>query len=301
MDRFQDLRVFTRVAELASFTAAADQLGLPKASVSTAVKRLEEGLGVLLLQRTTRRVRLTPEGRAFYERGKDLLADLDEMTSMFEVGGETLTGRLRVDMPSSTARKFVIPRLPEFLAAHPLLEVELSATDRRVDPVREGFDCVMRVGETGDVSLFARSLGAFAIINAASPAYLARHGTPRTLADLAGHRLIHYVPGLGGRSPGFEYPQGDGFAALPMGGALTVNSADSYEAACLAGLGIVQAPESGLRAHLKAGRLVAILTDLQAEPMPVTLLYPQRRHLPRRTAVFMDWIQGIMTPYLEPR
>lgn len=300
MDRVQDLRAFIRVAELASFTVAAEQLGLPKASVSTAVKRLEEEMGALLLQRTTRRVALTLEGRAFYERAKDLLADLDDMTSMFQVGGDALTGRLRVDMPSSTARKFVIPRLPAFLDAHPLLDVELSATDRRVDPVREGFDCVLRVGEVGDVNLFARRLGTFAIVNCASPAYLARHGTPHTLADLAGHRLIHYVPGLGGGSPGFEYPQGDGYASLPMDGALTVNSAESYEAACLAGLGIVQTPEAGLRPHLEAGRLVLVLPELRPEPMPVTLLYPQRRHLPRRTAVFMDWLAEVLRPSLAP-
>lgn len=300
MDRVQDLRAFVRVAELASFTVAAEQLGLPKASASTAVKRLEEEMGVLLLQRTTRRVALTLEGRAFYERTKDLLADLDDMASMFQVGGDALTGRLRVDMPSSTARKFVIPRLPEFLDAHPLLDLELSATDRRVDPVREGFDCVLRVGEVGDVNLFARRLGMFAIVNCASPAYLARHGTPRTLADLAGHRLIHYVPGLGGGSPGFEYPQGDGYASLPMDGALTVNSAESYEAACLAGLGIVQTPEADLRPHLEAGRLVTVLPDLRPEPMPVTLLYPQRRHLPRRTAVFMEWLAEVLRPSLAP-
>ncbi|GAA5120515.1 LysR family transcriptional regulator [Alloalcanivorax gelatiniphagus] len=300
MDRVQDLRAFVRVAELASFTVAAEQLGLPKASASTAVKRLEEEMGVLLLQRTTRRVALTLEGRAFYERTKDLLADLDDMASMFQVGGDALTGRLRVDMPSSTARKFVIPRLPEFLDAHPLLDLELSATDRRVDPVREGFDCVLRVGDVGDVNLFARRLGMFAIVNCASPAYLARHGTPRTLADLAGHRLIHYVPGLGGGSPGFEYPQGDGYASLPMDGALTVNSAESYEAACLAGLGIVQTPEADLRPHLEAGRLVTVLPDLRPEPMPVTLLYPQRRHLPRRTAVFMEWLAEVLRPSLAP-
>tara|TARA_A100001391_G_scaffold197792_3_gene178515 strand:+ start:58928 stop:59833 length:906 start_codon:yes stop_codon:yes gene_type:complete len=300
MDRVQDLRAFVRVAELASFTVAAEQLGLPKASASTAVKRLEEEMGVLLLQRTTRRVALTLEGRAFYERTKDLLADLDDMASMFQVGGDALTGRLRVDMPSSTARKFVIPRLPEFLDAHPLLDLELSATDRRVDPVREGFDCVLRVGEVGDVNLFARRLGMFAIVNCASPAYLARHGTPRTLADLAGHRLIHYVPGLGGGSPGFEYPQGDGYASLPMDGALTVNSAESYEAACLAGLGIVQTPQADLRPHLEAGRLVTVLPDLRPEPMPVTLLYPQRRHLPRRTAVFMEWLAEVLRPSLAP-
>jgi DNA-binding transcriptional LysR family regulator len=223
MNRLEAMQIFVRVAELAGFTRAADSLGLPKASVSTAVQQLETSLGARLLHRTTRKVQLTQDGRVFYERCKDLLADMDELQTMFQQGEQALRGRLRVDMSSGVARNFVVPRLPQFLQAHPQIELELSSTDRRVDLVREGFDCVLRVGALGDVNLIARPLGRFRIANCASPAYLRAHGTPQTLEDLAEHQLIHYVPTLGSRSLGFEYPDGAGYSYLPMAGALTVN------------------------------------------------------------------------------
>ncbi len=290
MDQLDRLRAFQRVAELGAFTRAADSLGLPKASVSTAVQRLEAQLGTQLLHRTTRRVQLTADGAAFYQRSRDLLDDIDELQAMFVRDHTRLRGRLRVDMPAGLARNFVIPALPDFLASHPQLEVEISSTDRRVDVVREGFDCVVRVGTLEDSALVARPLGEVRILNCASPAYLARYGTPHTIADLTGHRLVHYVGTLGQRSPGFEYRDGEQYRTLAMSGAVTVNSGDAYNAAAEAGLGIIQVPAIGVRSALEQGRLVEILADFPAEPMPANLVYAQRRHLPRRVAVFMDWL-----------
>jgi len=287
------------VAELTSFTRAADSLGLPKASVSTAVQQLEKLLGAQLLYRTTRKVQLTQDGATFYERCKDLLADMDELQTLFQQAPQALRGRLRVDMPSGTARNLVIPRLPQFLQAHPQIELELSSTDRRVDLVREGFDCVLRVGTLGDINLIARPLGAFRTINCASPAYLRRHGTPQTLEDLAQHQLIHYVPTLGARSPGWEYPDGAGYASLDMPGALTVNNSDAYEAACIAGLGLIQVPAVGVQHLLAQGLLVEVLPQFPAEPMPVSLLYANRRNLSKRVQVFMTWLGGIVRQHLE--
>ena len=209
------LQIYARVAELASFTQAADSLGLPKASVSQAVQQLEASLGTRLLLRTTRRVQTTPDGQLFYERCKDVLADVDELQSMFQQGSQALRGRLRVDMPSGVARQQVLPRLNEFLAAHPLLDVELSSTDRRVDLVREGFDCVLRVGQLEDSALVARPLGHLVQINCASPAYLAAHGIPRTLEDLVNHKLVHYVPTLGAKPVGWEYVVDGRLCACP--------------------------------------------------------------------------------------
>ncbi|WP_367401396.1 LysR family transcriptional regulator [Solimonas sp. SE-A11] len=300
MNRLDAMQTFVRVAELGSFTRAAEGLDLPKASASTAVQQLEAALGVRLLHRTTRRVELTQDGRAFYERAKDLLADMDELQALFQQGAQALRGRLRVDMPSGVARNFILPRLPQFLEAHPQLELELSSTDRRVDLVREGFDCVLRVGTLGDSSLIARPLGAFRIANVASPAYLRRHGVPQTLEDLAGHRLIHYVHTLGARPDGFEFREGQGYRSLPMAGALTVNNAEAYQGACLAGLGIIQAPAMGLRHLLAEGTLVEVLPQFRAEPMPATLLYAHRRNLPRRVQAFMSWMAGTLAPHLDP-
>ena len=300
MNQLEAMQIFIRVAELASFTRAADSLGIPKASASTAVQQLEATLGARLLHRTTRKVQMTHDGQAFYERSKDLLTDIDELQAMFQQGEQSLRGRLRVDMSNGVARIFVLPRLPEFMQAHPLIELELSSTDRLVDLVREGFDCVLRVGPLVDSSLVARTLGVFRIINCASPAYLKRHGTPKTLDDLARHQLIHYVSTLGARSPGWEYPVGNGYQSLPMAGSITVNNSDSYTAACVAGLGLIQAPAAGLQPLIDAGRLVEVMPDCRAEPMPVSLLYANRRNLPRRVQAFMTWITQVLTPHLDP-
>ncbi|MFI8716703.1 LysR family transcriptional regulator [Stenotrophomonas sp. NPDC077464] len=298
MDRLDHLRSFLRVAELGSFTAAAEQLGLPKASVSLAVQRLEAEVGVQLLHRTTRRVRLTADGAQFQQRARDLLDDMDDLQGMFRRDTQ-LKGRLRVDMSSGLARQLVIPHLPDFLARHPGLEIELSGTDRRVDLVREGFDCVVRVGPLDDNTLVARPLGVMHIVNCASPAYLAARGVPYALEDLSHHALVHYVGTLGQRSPGFEYHDGQAYRSVPMRGAITVNSGEAYSAAALAGLGIIQVPRLGARAALAAGTLVEVLPACVAEPMPVTLLYAQRRHLPRRVAAFMDWMAALLTPELQ--
>lgn len=293
------IQVFLRVAELGSFTRAADSLGLPKASVSTAVQRLEATLGTRLLHRTTRRVRLTQDGAVFYERGKQVLEEMDELQALFsEEAG--IAGRLRVDMPSGLARNIVIPRLPEFLERHPGLELELSSTDRRVDLVQEGFDCVLRVGALPDSSVIARGLGRFRIVNCASPAYLARFGTPQALEELARHRLVHYVQALGSRPDGWEYVDGDGVREFAVGGVVTVNNADAYQAACLAGLGMIQVPEVGVRQLLAAGALVEVLPQYQAEPMPVSLLYANRRHVPKRVQLFMNWMAETLRPHLLP-
>ncbi|RRU06831.1 LysR family transcriptional regulator [Stenotrophomonas sp. 278] len=298
MDRLDQLRSFLRVAELGSFTRAADSLGLPKASVSLAVQRLEAEVGVQLLHRTTRRVRLTADGAQYQQRARDLLDDMEDLQGMFRRETGQLTGRLRVDMSSGLARQLVVPHLPEFLGQHPGLEIELSGTDRRVDLVREGFDCVLRVGPLDDNTLVARPLGVMHIVNCASPAYIAARGMPRGLDDLATHALVHYVGTLGQRSPGFEYFDGQAYQSVPMGGPITVNSGEAYSAAALAGLGIIQVPRLGARAAMARGDLVEVLPQCVAEPMPVTLLYAQRRHLPRRVAAFMDWVAGVILPEL---
>jgi DNA-binding transcriptional LysR family regulator len=298
MNRLEAIQIFVRVAELASFTQAADSLGLPKGSISSAVKQLENMLGARLLHRTTRKVQMTQDGLAFYERSKDLLADMEELQSMFHHGEAAVSGRLRVDMPSGVAKTMVIPQLPGFLAAHPKVILEFSSTDRRVDIVREGFDCVLRIGPLGDSSLIARPLGHFRMTNCASPSYLERYGTPESLDDLAHHKLIHYVQTLGAKSPGWEYTDAGEYRCMDMAGVITVNNADAYQAACLAGLGLIQAPEPGVRHLIEAGRLVEVLPEYRAEPMPVSLLYANRRHLPKRVQLFMNWIGEVMQPYL---
>ncbi len=289
------MKVFVRVAELASFSAAAEQLGLPRATVSAAVRQLEAELGVRLLHRTTRRVQVTQDGQIVLERALDLLADLEDLRGLFRAEPAQLRGRLRVDMPQAVARDMVLPALPAFMARHPGLEIELSSVDRRVDLVAEGFDCVLRVGTLTESSLVARPLGAYRMVNCASPAYLAAHGAPLSLDDLAAHRLVHYVPRLGARPTGFEYEDADGTArTVAMPGALTVNTTIAYEGAALAGVGLIQVPEVGVRAHLDAGRLVEVLPAWRAPAMPISLVYAHRRQLPQRAQAFMQWLSHLM-------
>jgi DNA-binding transcriptional LysR family regulator len=241
---------------------------------------------------------MTLDGQVYYERCKELLSEVDNLQTMFQQSGESLRGRLRVDMPSGIARLYVIPQLPQFLQAHPQIEFELSSTDRLVDPIQEGFDCVMRVGAPRDPQLIARPLGHLILINCASADYLRRRGTPQTLADLAEHDLIHYVSRLGSKSEGFEYPDSGAYRTLAMSGSVVVNNSDAYNAACLAGLGLIQAPEIGVREHLARGALVEILQRYRPEPMSLSLLYAHRRNLPKRVRVFMDWVAEILRPVL---
>ncbi|WP_374510989.1 LysR family transcriptional regulator [Niveibacterium sp.] len=301
MDQLDALRIFLRVAEMASFTQAAQSLGLPKASISTAVQRLEAEMGTRLLHRTTRRVQMTPDGQTFYERSRDLLSDIEELQGMFRQGATQLRGRLRVDMPMGIARAIVMPQLPAFMQAHPGLQIELSSTDRRVDLVREGFDCVLRVGPLSDSSLVARPLGRYRMINCASPAYLAAFGVPQSLDDLAHHRLVHYASALGSKSMGFEYTTAqddDTPRFIAMQGTLTVNNSDAYQAACLAGFGLIQVPEPGVKPLLEAGALVEVLPEFRAAPMQVSILYGNRRHVSQRLQVFMTWLAEVMRPHL---
>ncbi|MDP3653948.1 MAG: LysR family transcriptional regulator [Rhodoferax sp.] len=299
MSHLDHMHIFTRVAELNSFTQAALALGLPKASASTAVQQLESLLGTRLLHRTTRKVQLTQDGQVFYERCKDVLADVDELQTMFQQqGAQALRGRVRLDMSTGVARNIVIPRLPELLQLHPQLEVELSCTERRVDLVREGFDCVLRAGVVSDPGLIARPLGQMRMVNCASPAYLQAHGTPGSLADLAGHSLVHYASTLGAKPVGFEYLDGAQAGQLPMAGAVTVNNADAYTAACLAGLGLIQVPWLGVRDLLAQGRLVEVLPQYPVPAMPLALVYANRRNVSQRVRVVMDWLAGVLSVHL---
>jgi DNA-binding transcriptional LysR family regulator len=292
------VRIFAKVAELRSFTRAGEHLGLSKSRVSLRLSALEADLGSRLLQRTTRAVQLTSDGEQFLARARRLLAEADELAGMFQAPS-ALRGQVRVDLPISFARDVIIPRLPELLGAHPQLELLLSTTDRRVDLVREGFDCVMRIGNLPDSGLVEKKLGALRMVNCASPAYLARHGVPRSLGDLDQHLVVHYSLRFGADEPSFEYRDGARVRELPMRSAITVNSADAYRAACLAGLGIIQAPRTGMREALASGVLIEVLPELVSAPMPVALVHGHARNLPRRVRAVMTWLAEVMRPHLD--
>lgn len=294
----ETVRAFVRVAELGSFTRAAAHLAVPKARVSQQVLRLEAAVGARLLHRTTRAVRLTPDGDLFLARARPLLLETEDLGAMF-AGPSALQGRVRIDLPVNLARDVLIPRLPELLASHPKLELQVSTTDRIVDIVREGFDCVVRVAPLRDSSLVAIRLGKLEMINCASAGYLCAHGKPRTLADLDRHLLVHYSSALGSELPEFEYPDGTSYRVRPMKSVVTVNNADAFRAACRAGLGIIQVPRHGVAQELASGELVEVLPRFRGQPLPVFLLHPHGRNVPKRVRVVLEWIESILRPHLK--
>jgi DNA-binding transcriptional LysR family regulator len=294
MANIDAIKRFIRVAELGSFTKAADSLNLPKASVSLAVQQLENKLGTQLLHRTTRKVQLTPDGQVFYDRSIDVLAEVNELDSLFQTDDAEISGVIRVDMSNPIARHIVIPNLPDFLKRYPNLHIELSSTDRQVDLIAEGFDCVIRTGNPADSGLYARHLGDFNQANYASAAYLAQHGEPQKLDDLSEHWLIHYNANAVTKFDVFEYWNGKVCQRIAMKSRISVNNVDAYQAACVAGLGIIQAPSMIANKLIADGKLLEVLKNYQAPAMPISILYPHRKNLAKRMHIFMDWLNDLI-------
>ncbi|MCL6746188.1 MULTISPECIES: LysR family transcriptional regulator [Kosakonia] len=301
MKNLEPLIIFARVAEMKSFTQAAESLGIQKGRASLVVRELEQEIGATLLHRTTRTVQLTEDGRVFYSRARDFLSEAEELKSMFSHGDQSLRGRIRVDMPAVLAQSVVIPALPQLLEAHPELEIELSSTDRRVDLVQEGFDCVVRLGPIVDETLIARPLGHLRMINAASPRYLDRFGVPQTIDDLLsqGHRMVHYMRNFGSKPDGWEYPAGDGYHSVMLPGTIRVNSVPAYHEAGLAGLGLIQGGYSSLLPHIKSGALVEVLPHFRPAPLAAFFVVAHRRNLSQRVRAFMNWTEEMLKPYFD--
>lgn len=294
MDSNEGLKRFVRVAELGSFTKAAESLGLPKASVSQAVQQLESKLQTQLFHRTTRKVQLTPDGQLFYEKSKDVLSEIEELETLFISDDSQVSGIVRVNMSQPMARHLVIPALPAFLQRHPNLNIEISSEDRKVDLISEGYDCVVRTGEVQESGMIMRKIGEMQQTNFASPAYIAEFGEPRSIEDLQQHYLIHYQVSSDKRFDAFEYSQDGEIKTCAMKSRICVNNTDAYRSACAAGLGIMQAPRFGAHELLKNGQLVEILTDFTAPAMAVSILFPHRRNLSKRVRIFMDWMTTVI-------
>ncbi|CAB3923734.1 MULTISPECIES: LysR family transcriptional regulator [Achromobacter] len=297
MDRFEQYRVFAQVAEMGSFIKAANALELPRASVSAAIQQLETQVGVRLLHRTTRQVRLTADGAQLLERLRPLLAEVEEIDHLFQQSARQVAGRLNVDVPSRIARRLVAPALPGLLRRHPRLQLALGSSDRAIDLIQEGVDCAVRIGALHDSSLVSRPLGRIALVNCASPAYLREQGVPLTPEDLAqGHWMVGYASPTTGRELPWDIAAGP---AIALPSRVVVNNAESYIACCLAGLGLIQIPRFDVQHLLDAGELVDVMPAHRAAAMPVTLLYPHRRQRSRRLAVFLEWFEELMRKHLD--
>ena len=289
MDRFDTMRVFIRIVERRSFTRAAEDIGVPRSTVTEAVKHLESRLRVRLLQRTTRHVSPTLDGEAYYRRCLTLLADLEDAEAAF--GDAKPRGLLRVDVHGTLARHFVMPGLPRFLAEYPDLQLHLSEGDRLVDLVREGVDCVLRVGEPRDSDMIGRHVAMLEEVTCASPDYLTRFGTPGSPDDLEGHRMVGFVSSATGRVIPLEFTRADSVRHITLPTTITVAGAETLVTSAKLGFGLIQVPRYHVRSALETGDLVAVLEDCLPSPSPVSLLYPRSRQLSPRVRVFADWVR----------
>ncbi|HWU97241.1 MAG TPA: LysR family transcriptional regulator [Oxalicibacterium sp.] len=289
MDRFDTMLAFTRVVELKSFTKAATSLNLPKATVSAQVIALEKRLRVKLLNRTTRHVSVTPDGAGYYERAVRLLGELEETEASVSHAAMSPKGRLRVDVPGSVGRRIIAPALDDFFARYPEIDLELGCTDRPVDLVHEGIDCVIRGGDIHDESLVARRLGDFRMLTYAAPSYLAKHGEPQNLEDLERHQMIAFASPKTGKVFPLIYEKNDVQTVVQGIQRISINDADSCAAAACSGIGLVQLPAFIAREYVDSGHLVAIMKDYPSELVPVWILYPPNRHLSTKVRAFAEW------------
>lgn len=288
MDRFDAMRAFIRIVERRSFTKAADDLGLPRSSVTDAVKGLEARLGVRLLRRTTRQVSPTLDGEAYYQRCVSLIADLEDAEGAF-VGAKP-SGLVRVDMHGTQARYFLLPGLPRFRQIYPDIRLHISEMHQPLDMIREGFDCLLRVGELSDSPLIRRRLATLERGTFASPDYLDRFGTPRTPDDLEGHEMVGLMSPDSAEIIPLVFAVGAKTRQLTLPANVTVTGPETNVASACLGLGLIQVPRYRVVSELATGMLVEVLADFPPSPLPVHVLYSHTRLLSPRLRVFIDWM-----------
>lgn len=291
------MQVFVRVAESGSFTRTAEAMDLPKASVSQYVARLEAHLGVRLLHRTTRRLRLTDDGAAYCERARLLLDDLADLESGLARAHRAPRGRLRIDVPAAFGRHVLVPALPDFQARYPELSLDIGSSDRPVDLLQDGVDCVIRGGSLHDDSLIGRRLRRYPVVTCAAPAYLCQHGLPKHPQELGRHALLGFFSAKTGQTFPYDFSQDGERIEVAGPWRHSFNDADSFLAAGLAGLGILQCVRSEwVERQLQTGALLPLLEDWAVEPLDLHILYPSRRHLSARLRVFVDWVVERLAP-----
>jgi DNA-binding transcriptional LysR family regulator len=296
VDRFDGMRAFVRVVETGSFTKAAENLGISRTTVTQLVQQLEAHLRIKLLNRTTRRVNVTTDGAAYYERVIRLLAELEDIESNLPGASLAPRGLLRVDVPSPLANIVLVPALPAFYARYPDIQLDMGASDRMVDLIDENVDCVVRGGEIKDGSLVARHVGDLQLGVYAAPAYLSQAGTPSHPDQLRdpGHRIVQYR-----WANGLPYAMHRGGEAVKIGGrsVLTIDDGNAYLTAALAGLGVAWLPEYMAKKHTANGALVQLFTDWRIDPMPLYVAYPPNRYVRLQLRVFIDWIVELMATH----
>ncbi len=293
------MQLVAKLAQLGSFTKAAEAMSLSRPQATRALQELESSLGVRLFQRTTRSVRLTAEGEQFYSKVRVILGDINEATGMFGSPGKTFGGRLRIDIPAAFAQQRFMEALREFHRDHKGIEIVMGVTDRTVNLVAEGVDCALRLGELPDSALIARPIGKATMITCAAPSYLREYGEPLSVEDLSKHHGVRFLSGQSNRALAWQFMLDGKERSFTVKASITVNESTSYVQCGIAGFGILQAPGITLDKHLASGALVEILRPFRPKPRPVTILYPSQSHLSPAVDVFVHWLRGRF-PSLHP-
>ncbi|MFC0408822.1 LysR family transcriptional regulator [Roseomonas elaeocarpi] len=295
-NRFGAFHTFVTVCEQGSFTAAAHKLGASASTVTKTIARLEDELGVRLFNRTTRRVALTEQGQALFERAQGILRDVADVENLMARATEAAQGTVRIVVPNLFGRQTLVPALPDFLERYPQLHLQVHFSDRPVDLIEAGFDLAVRTGELEDSGAMRRQLTRGPMITAAAPSYLARRGTPRVPEDLLSHNCIH---GRFGPDWSFRTPQG-GRQRLRVSGNLALYNGDCLREAAVQGIGIVHSSWWAVHHELERGTLVPILQAFEVEGPPVAVIHPAGRHLPVRVRAVIDWLVEITAPASPP-
>jgi LysR family transcriptional regulator, regulator for bpeEF and oprC len=293
MDSMQAARVLMRVAEAKSFTRAAEQLGLPKTSVSSIIARLERYLGVKLLHRTTRTVSLTDEGSTYYNRARELVESFDELEQTVSGSTSTLRGRLRVDMHVSIGRHIVIPALHSFLAQHPEINIEIGMTERIVNLSEEGVDLKLHIGESVAPDFVARKLATMRLVTCAAPSYIQKYGQPKRLEDLNKHSCAIFRLPSGRRFLPWQFQKNNRATYLSPKGAICVDQIDGLLDIASAGLAIIRVGLLEAQAHLSDGRLVRVMKAFDCDGPAIYAIYPPVRYQSIRVRAFLTWVDEL--------
>jgi DNA-binding transcriptional LysR family regulator len=291
IDLLASMRTYVAVVDGASFAAAAGKMNVSRAMVSKQVQKLEEHLGTRLMNRTTRRLSLTETGRAFYERSVQILGDVNEAEQVAGAMTRVPQGLLRISIPLSYGQHPLAAIIGDYTQAYPLVQLDISLSDRKVDLVEEGFDLAIRIGTHPQTDLIARKLGAGHSVACAAPAYLARHGTPLEPADLQGHACLSYT--LTGTGTGWRMQKIDGtgdMAVLPVTGPIRADNGDIIRLAALAGAGVVFQPWFIVGDDIASGKLVHLLPEWHSAELGVYAVYPSRKHLSAKVRTFVDFL-----------
>jgi LysR family transcriptional regulator for bpeEF and oprC len=265
---------------------------MPRASMTVIIQRLEAHLKVRLLQRTTRRLSLTADGAAYYERCVRILAEVEEAENAFEITSQGPRGKLRIDMPVMF-KTIVVPEIQAFHSRYPNIDLMLGFSDKPIDLIHEGVDCVVRIGTLQDSSLVARRIGTYRTVTVAHPNYIERYGEPRAIEDLESHIAVNYFWTRTGRVMELTFEIDGKVESVKMGGFMAVNDTDVYVETCLRGMGLIQAPLLLARPYLKKGELVEVLSQWKPAALPISAVYPANRHLSLAVRVFVDWVAEV--------